>query len=152
MDRMIAEHGEDGALALIMTRVAEGEDPRNIARSNAMPWMVMRRWLEGKSERMAEWELAKRCFADGLVYEGLQVVRDASVESVPLARLQSDVYGKQAAKMSRVEWGDGEMRATGINGGGITIIIGNVKVPGLPDPIECEVIQEKISESVQVNA
>lgn len=130
MDRMIAEHGEDGALALIMTRVAEGEDPRNIARGNGMPWMVMRRWLEGKAERMAEWELAKRCFADGLVYEGLQVVRDASVESVPLARLQNESYVKAAAKLSRVEWGDREERAS-IGGGGITIVIGSVVPPQL---------------------
>jgi hypothetical protein len=136
MDRMITEHGEEGALALIMTRVSEGEDPRDIARGNGMPWMVMRRWLEDKAERMAEWELAKRCFADGLVYEGLQVVRDASVESVPLARLQSEVYGKQAAKMSRVEWGDREERASGFGSNGITIVIGDVQLKGIAAPIK----------------
>ncbi len=134
MDRMITEHGEEGALALIMTRVSEGEDPRDIARGNGMPWMVMRRWLEGKAERMAEWELAKRCFADGLVYEGLQVVRDASVESVPLARLQAETYGKQAAKMSRVEWGDREERASGFGSNGITIVIGDVQLKGIAAP------------------
>jgi hypothetical protein len=96
--------------------------------------MVMRRWLEGKAERMAEWELAKRCFADGLVYEGLQVVRDASVESVPLARLQAETYGKQAAKMSRVEWGDREERASGFGSNGITIVIGDVQLKGIAAP------------------
>ena len=106
MDRMIAEHGEEGALALIMTRVAEGEDPRNIARSNAMPWMVMRRWLEGKAERMAEWELADRCFADGLAYEALREVRDCVLEEVPLARLRSEHYDKKAGKLNRVKWGE----------------------------------------------
>jgi hypothetical protein len=74
-----------------------------------------------------------------LVYEGLQVVRDASVESVPLARLQSDVYGKQAAKMSRVEWGDREERGMSAGGGGITIVIGSVVPPqALPMVIEGE--------------
>ena len=107
-----------------------------------MPWMVMRRWLEDKPERMAEWELAKRCFADGLVYEGLQVVRDACVESVPLARLQAETYGKQAAKMSRVEWGDREDRASGFGAGGITIVIGSVAVPGLAAPETGMVLEE----------
>lgn len=106
MDRLIEAHGEDGALALVMTRVAEGEDPRDIARSQGMPWMVMRRWLEDRDVRMREWELAKRCFADGLAYESLREVRDAGLEEVPLARLRSESYVKMAAKMSRVEWGE----------------------------------------------
>lgn len=131
MDRLIESHGEDGALSLVMTRVAEGEDPRDIARSQGMPWMVMRRWLEDKDERMREWELAKRCFADGLAYESLREVRDAGLEEVPLARLRSESYVKMAAKISRVEWGDREERASGAGGGGVTIIIGSVAVPGL---------------------
>jgi hypothetical protein len=151
MDRMITEHGEEGALALIMTRVSEGEDPRDIARGNGMPWMVMRRWLEDKAERMAEWELAKRCFADGLVYEGLQVVRDASVESVPLARLQNESYVKAAAKMSRVEWGDREERGMSAGGGGITIIIGSVKPPAMEDHSGVT-IEQKVSENSQLQS
>ena len=131
MDRLIEMHGEDGALALVMTRVAEGEDPRDIARSQGMPWMVMRRWLEDKEERMREWELAKRCFADGLAYESLREVRDAGLEEVPLARLRSESYVKMAAKISRVEWGDREERGSSAGGGGVTIIIGSVAVPGL---------------------
>ena len=118
-------------MALVMTRVAEGEDPRDIARSQGMPWMVMRRWLEDKEERMREWELAKRCFADGLAYESLREVRDAGLEEVPLARLRSESYVKMAAKISRVEWGDREERGSGAGGGGVTIIIGSVAVPEL---------------------
>jgi hypothetical protein len=106
MDDLIAEYGEAGALRMVTTRIAEGESPADIARSFGMPWMVMREWLEDKPERMAEWELAKRCFADGLVYEGLREVRDSGLEQVPLARLRSEHYGKTAAKMSRVEWGE----------------------------------------------
>jgi hypothetical protein len=134
-----------------MTRVSEGEDPRDIARGNGMPWMVMRRWLEDKAERMAEWELAKRCFADGLVYEGLQVVRDASVESVPLARLQNESYVKAAAKMSRVEWGDREERGMSAGGGGITIIIGSVKPPAMEDHSGVT-IEQKVSENSQLQS
>ncbi len=138
MDRMIAEMGEDGALSLICTRIAEGEDPRNIAPSVGMPWMVMRKWMEDKEERVKEWELAKRCFADGLAYESLREVRDCGLEEVPLARLRSESYVKMASKISRVEWGDREERIGGFGGGGITIVIGSVAVP---------VIEEKVVES-----
>ena len=135
MDRLIDTHGEDGALSLVMTRVAEGEDPRDIARSQGMPWMVMRRWLEDKEERMREWELAKRCFADGLAYESLREVRDAGLEEVPLARLRSESYVKMAAKISRVEWGDRDERATGFGAQGITIVIGSVAVPQIAESV-----------------
>ena len=139
MDRLIEMHGVDGALALICTRIAEGEDPRDIARGSGMPWMVMRKWMEDKEERMKEWELAKRCFADGLVYEGLREVRDCGLEGVPLARLRSESYTKMAAKISRVEWGDREERGAGFGNQGITIVIGNVQVPELVTPVESRV-------------
>jgi hypothetical protein len=153
MDRMIAEMGEGGALSLICTRIAEGEDPRDIARASGMPWMVMRRWMEDREERVREWELAKRCFADGLVYEGLREVRDCGLEQVPLARLRSESYGKMAAKISRVEWGDREERASGFGSQGITIVIGSVVAPGL---VEAQpgalVVQEaeRVPEQVEI--
>ena len=106
LDDLITEKGEDGVLAMVCTRIADGEDPRRIAVNNGMPWLVMRRWLEDSPERMKQWELAKRCFADGLVWEGLAAARDADIENVQVAKLQADVFHKTAAKMSRDEWGD----------------------------------------------
>lgn len=106
LDDLIAEKGEDGVLAMVCTRIADGEDPRRIAVNNGIPWMVLRRWLEDSPERMKEWELAKRCFADGLVWEGLAAARDAGVENVQVAKLQADHFTKMAGKMSRDEWGD----------------------------------------------
>ena len=139
MDALIAEMGEEGVLALVMTRIAIGDDPREIAVGMGMPWFVLRKWLEDKEERMKEWELAKRCFADGLVYEGLREVRDCGLEGVPLARLRSESYTKMAAKISRVEWGDREERGAGFGNQGITIVIGNVQVPELVTPVESRV-------------
>ena len=106
MDAMIVEDGEEGVLARVMTRIAIGDDPRDIALSMGMPWYVLRKWLEDKQERMQAWELAKRCFADGLVYESLKEVRDCGLEEVPLARLRSETYQKTAGKVSREEWGE----------------------------------------------
>jgi len=147
MDALIAEDGEDGVLARVMTRIAIGENPQDIAVGMGMPWIVMRKWLEDKEERMKEWELAKRCFADGLVYESLREVRDCGLEEVPLARLRSESYVKMAAKISRVEWGDREERGGSAGGGGVTIIIGSVAVPVVESHVHAGalVVQEKES-------
>ena len=77
---------------------------------------------------MQAWELAKRCFADGLVYESLKEVRDCGLEEVPLARLRSETYQKTAGKVSKVEWGTENAVAAG-GGGNITIVIGRVESP-----------------------
>jgi len=106
LDSLIAEDSEEGVLAMVMTRIAIGDDPREIALGMGMPWYVLRKWLEDKAERMQAWELAKRCFADGLVYESLKEARDADIDTVQVAKLRSDVYSKTASKVSREEWGD----------------------------------------------
>ena len=142
MDAMIAEDGEEGVLARVMTRIAIGDDPRDIALGMGMPWYVLRKWLEDKQERMQAWELAKRCFADGLVYESLKEVRDCGLEEVPLARLRSETYQKTAGKVSKVEWGTENAVAAG-GGGNITIVIGRVESP-------YRQIAEVVAEQVQV--
>ena len=142
MDAMIAEDGEEGVLARVMTRIAIGDDPRDIALGMGMPWYVLRKWLEDKAERMQAWELAKRCFADGLVYESLKEVRDCGLEEVPLARLRSETYQKTAGKVSKVEWGSESAVAAG-GGGNITIVIGRVESP-------YRQIAEVVAEQVQV--
>ena len=106
LDSLIAEDGEEGVLARVMTRIAIGENPQDIALSMGMPWLVLRKWLEDKPERMDEWALADRCFADGLAYEALMEVRDCGLEEVPLARLRSEHYDKKAGKLNRVKWGE----------------------------------------------
>ena len=149
MDAMIAEDGEEGVLARVMTRIAIGDDPRDIALGMGMPWYVLRKWLEDKPERMQAWELAKRCFADGLVYESLREVRDCGLEKVPLARLRSETYQKTAGKVSKVEWGNESAVVTGFGNQGITIVIGNAVVPHLQVqederlPVVIEQVQEK---------
>lgn len=145
MDELIETLGEDGVLRMFCTRVSDGDDPRQIALGNGMPWFVFRKWLEDREERVREWELAKRCFADGLAYEGLREVRDAGLESVPLAKLRSEHYTKMAGKISRVEWGDREERVSGFGSQGITIVIGDVAVPQIDPPTGALVVQDKES-------
>ena len=106
LDALIAEYDEKSVLDMVTTRIAVGENPQGIALSMGMPWMVMRKWMEDKPERMQAWELAKRCFADGLAYEGLKAVKEADPETVQVAKLQFDAYTKTAGKVSREDWGE----------------------------------------------
>lgn len=116
----VEERGEGTVLDAIMTRIAEGEDPRDIARSRGYSWYVLRRWLEDSPDRMSSWALADRCFADGLAYEGLTAAKHANEENVSVKRLQGDMYWKAAGKLNREKWGD---KAQGQGGGGITVVV-----------------------------
>jgi hypothetical protein len=102
----VDEHGQDELLDVFCSRIAVGENPNEIAVSLGWIPTVMRLWLEDDPGRMAAWDLARRCFADGLVYEGLREVRDADVETVQLAKLRSDKYDRTAGRLSRNEWGE----------------------------------------------
>ena len=135
LDALIAEHGEEWLLSAFVSRIAEGESPAAVATGMGLPWFVLRRWLEDAPDRVKQWELGKRCFADGLAYESLRVVRDADPDSVAVARLQSETYAKAAGKVSRVEWGGEASAPQGFGAGGVTIIIGSVESPYLPAPV-----------------
>lgn len=106
LDEMIAAHGEDGTLALIATRMAEGESMKEIALSCGMTVTVLRKWLEDDKGRMEEVALARRCFAEELVYDGLREARDADIETVGLGKYRTDTFLKMAGKLDRANWGD----------------------------------------------
>ena len=106
LDALIEDLGDDGLLALIADRVSMGEALSEIAKNIDLKHMVMREWLEGDKNRMNQIALAKRCFAEDLVYEGLQSVRDADQDTVQLAKLQFESYSKTAGKIDRDAWGE----------------------------------------------
>ena len=147
LDAMIAEDSEEGVLARVMTRIAIGDDPREIALGMGMPWLVLRKWLEDKPERMDEWALADRCFADGLAYEALREVRDCGLEEVPLARLRSEHYDKKAGKLNRVKWGEQKQGfvAEGMTmdqalGGFASMLLEKMRVVAPSDPQTAETV------------
>ena len=106
LDAYIAEKGEAEVLAEFCSRIAIGERHSDITLNMGFPWFVFREFIEDKQERMKEWELAKRCLADELVYEELHSVKKADPETVQVAKLQFDAYTKTAGKVSREEWGE----------------------------------------------
>lgn len=147
LEAMLAE-GEDDFLEDVCSRIAHGDDPRAIAQSMGLSWFVLKEWLSG-GERWKRVEFAKGCFADGLVWRGLDAAASATPEDVSVAKLQADHFTKVAGKLSRTEWGDREQMVGGFSGG-VTVVIGEVvpkyladneaKVIPVPKIIEGEVL------------
>lgn len=114
----IEAEGEDMLLEAICSRVAEGENPVAVAKSMGFSWFVLREWLED-GNRMARLELAKRCYADGLVWDGLRKAREADIETLAVDKFQAEYFQKSAALMYPQGWGGKEEK----NGGGITVVV-----------------------------
>lgn len=121
--------------------VSEEGDPVRLAREVfGVPWWVMRKWIEGDAGRVADYEMARKAYADKLMYDSIKEVVGAEVETVQLAKLRADRFDRVAGKMDRASWGDGNVVGGGF--GGITIVIGEVKVPEL-DVVEGLVIEQR---------
>ena len=121
----IDECGKDNVVADIVTRMAEGDQPQEIARSYGIPYICLKGFLEENAVDYVG--LAKRAHADVLVAQALRHVEDAQIEDVAVARLKAETKLKIAGKQS-MEWGDKGM-TNGGGFGGITIVIGDVVPP-----------------------
>ena len=133
----IDECGKDNVVADIVTRMAEGDQPQEIARSYGIPYICLKGFLEENAVDYVG--LARRAHADVLVAEALRHVDEAQIEDVAVARLKAETKLKIAGKQS-VEWGDKSVAGGGGGMGNITIVIGTVDVPGRA--IEGEVVVE----------
>ena len=100
------EVGASELLDIFCHRVAEGHDPKVIAKSRGYTWFVLRKWLEDDARRMDSWALAKRCFADGLQYEALDDVKAADTVNVGVQKLLADHKTRLSGKLNRDEWGE----------------------------------------------
>jgi len=129
LDVLLEEHGEESFLQGICGRVAEGESPDVVSRSMGVPWLVVRRWLEDDGKRVGLLELAKRCWADRLVWDAVSAARDAGVEDVSVSKLQADTYLKVAAKADRGSWGDAKEDRRD----GVTVVVQRGGVVALVD-------------------
>lgn len=148
LDNLIAELGPSELIAgdsalidKICAHVSQGMEPWKVATEQYnVAWMVVRKWIEDDGKRSAVFELAKRCWADRLVWDAVSAANGATVEDVSVSKLQADTYLKVAAKADRKAWGDG-VGAGGVGFGGVTIVIGDVKTPLEIGVIEGEVVE-----------
>lgn len=122
LDALLAEHGAEWLGGQVITRIAEGDEPKAIARSLGVHWVCLKRWLE--EHAADDIALARRAYSDSLVWEAMDEVRNTDVDNLQVAKARADVYLKVAGKASKAEWGDG-VQVGGGGMGNITIVIGN---------------------------
>lgn len=87
--------------------IADGNSPYDICRNMyGVPWWVLRKWIESSADLMQDYEFARKAGADKLMYDALDEVKKADIETVQLAKLRADRYDRMAGKMDRNTWGD----------------------------------------------
>jgi hypothetical protein len=133
MDALIADHGEDGLLELVTTRVAEGERLALIAQTLDLPYSVIWRWLTAESSRMAAYRASLEAKADDEAHRTLEIADSASPDDVAVARLRVDTRLKLASKWDRKRYGE-EKDVGGGFSGGIQIVIGSLVTPEAVTP------------------
>lgn len=155
LDNLIAELGPSELIAgdsalidKICAHVSQGMEPWKVATEQYnLAWMVVRKWIEDDGKRSAVFELAKRCWADRLVWDAVSAARDAGVEDVSVSKLQADTYLKVAAKADRGSWGDAkEDRRDGVTvvvqrGGVVSLVDGGSQgthIQEIPQEIQHE--------------
>lgn len=125
LDVLIQEHSPAGLLELITSRVAEEESLADVARSLAVPYSVLWRWLsatpEGEADRMGAYRLALEARADALAHESLADINGAGPDKdeIALAKLRAEHRLKLAAKWDRRTYGEGKDAGAA----GITVVV-----------------------------
>jgi hypothetical protein len=137
LDALIERKGEDWMHEVLMLGISEGASHADLScrlsaeADESIPWYIIRGWIEANcAEDVA---LAYRARADILADHADRTVAEATMEQLGVDRLKVDHYTKQAAKLDRVKYGDGEFRGSVGGVGGITIVIGSVTPQGLED-------------------
>jgi hypothetical protein len=151
LDALIERKGEDWMHEVLMLGISEGASHADLScrlsaeADESIPWYIIRGWIEANcAEDVA---LAYRARADILADAADRTVNEATMEQLGVDRLKVDHYTKQAAKLDRVKYGDGEFRGSVGGVGGITIVIGSVTPQGLEAPQEGEVYEMPPSEA-----
>lgn len=102
-------------------RIANGERLWDIARHYGVKRRQLKRWIDADPERIAEYNAGLEAMADELAMDTIDVVREATMENVPLAKLKTDVYFRFAGKVDRKKWGD-DSKAVNV-GVGVKIVM-----------------------------
>ena len=141
MDVLVAEHGEDDVLHMVCDQVANGMSLSEVGQAEGITYMVLWKWLKGSDERMGAYRDALEARADFEAHETLRIADGAGVEDVGVAKLRVDTRKWLSSKWGKGMYGDKDVGVVG--GGGITIVIGDVKAPevvGEAKVVEGEVI------------
>lgn len=120
MTSLVEEYGEDGALELIVGRVADGEMTlADVSKSMGLTYSVLWRWLAGDPERMAAYRASLEAKADMEAHRILEIADGADAETVAVDKLRIDSRKWLSERWGRKQYG-GEAEK---NGGGITVVV-----------------------------
>lgn len=108
LDLIIEENGEEWLLKNLITRVAEGHSPNDIAASIGLPYWVLRAYIEDNcAEDIA---LAGRARADCLEYEAMEAVNSADPDNLGVAKLHADHKLKIASRLDRAKYSEKDVK------------------------------------------
>lgn len=114
LDRHVEEAGAEGVLNEVVSRVAEGESLKNIAKTLGTPYSVLWSFLS-QQDRMEKYRMAQEAAADALAHEVLQVADTSEV-----VRDKVDARKWLASKWGKQTYGD---KSDGDAKIGITVIV-----------------------------
>lgn len=141
LDSILEERGEEWFHKEILNKLVDGMRMKDIALSLGLPSVVMlRAWIEQNcAEDIA---LAYRARADDLEWQATHEVTEASMATVPLAKLRADHYMKIAGKLDRSKWGEKDIGVGGSGAVSFNIVIGSTH-PELDDKYSGKIIDGK---------
>lgn len=139
-NEIISQYGREYLDGQIITRIAEGDNPKDISLALGVPWVGVRRYIDQNlAEQVA---LAYRARADVVEYKGTNAVDEANPETVSVARLKSDYYLKLAERLDKKKYGIKDAQDSG--GGNQQLPVFNVTFIGSGQIIqgECSTVVE----------
>lgn len=96
--------------AMLFSRVGEGETLAEICKNQEIPYSLVARWIEETPALKAEYELARKSWADRLAQETLKIADDVEgadeASHVSAAKLRVDTRLKLAGKLDRERYGE----------------------------------------------
>ena len=106
MDVLVAEHGVEDVLHMIVEQVSNGLSLSAIGRAEGVPYSVLWKWLKGDEGRFRAYTDALQARADDEAHRLLELADGASVEDVAVVKLQTDVRKWLSGKWDRDRYGE----------------------------------------------
>lgn len=144
LDELIETLGEKGLMSLIVEKLSRGINPARIAEDLSLPFMVMWEWLEADPARQRMYNAGYEMWANQLHHETVGIADSADITEVQLAKLRIDTRFKAASNYDKKRFGTVQQTQAHGFAGGVTIVIGEVRVQELSRPQEPRVVMGEV--------
>jgi len=106
MEEYEAFVGDERSAEELVQRVAEGETLKEFCRSRNLPYGRVAQWICENEGVLGKYEAALRLWADALAQEAVQLAREATPQTVGVAKLRIGTHLKLAGKWDRERYGE----------------------------------------------